>query len=108
MCLLDYQDFMNLFEKAKKIEKEEPELAFGIYAKLVKESDALIKECYIGDKNYHVSYKIVEDDKHPLNKKAVLEYMDEDIEKIVKYSRKALNSLETTIQKKVLKESVSN
>ncbi len=101
---------MNLFEKAKKFEKEDPELAFRIYANLVEESGALIKECYIGDKNYHVSYKIMKDDKHPLNKKVVLEYRDRDIEKIVEYNRKALNSLKTKLQKNknVLKASVSN
>lgn len=101
MCLLDYKDFMNLFGKAKKFEKEEQELAFGIYANLVEESRALVKECYIGDRNYHVSYKIVNDDVHPLNKKAVLEYRDSDIEKIAEYSQKSMKKLGTEIMKEI-------
>lgn len=95
VCLLDYTDFMNLFEKVKKFEKEEPELAFGIYIKLTEEALELIKKCYIGDTRYRAKYKTVPDG--PGNYKSLLDYRVEYVEAIAALSEHALGNLEKTL-----------
>lgn len=95
---MDYSDFEDLYEKASAVEEEEPELAFAIHSLLIEEYVNLVKECYIGDRDYGVKYKIVSDG--PGNYRSLLDYREKWVEAIAALSNHALGNLETIIAEK--------
>ncbi|RKZ26885.1 hypothetical protein DRQ26_03820 [bacterium] len=91
---MEYQNFLKLFLEAEKLRNKNPERAVDIYRSLVEDSLELIKSCYIGDKNYHANYKLVDEG---VDKKIILDYKEEWIEAISALSNYALERLEKKI-----------
>jgi|GEM_PF-2060229 len=88
---MEYAEFMELFLEAERLEKEKPEKAMKIYKAVTESYVDLVKKCYIGDKDYGVKYRIVEDG---LEKKCILDYRREQVEAIAALSNYALEDLE--------------
>ena len=85
---MEYFEFKKTFEEAQGRDKE---IAAGMYEKIIDRYIDLIKECYLGDKNYHVKYKLVDNGK--VDRKVVVDFREEYVEAIAALSKYEIDKL---------------
>ena len=86
---MEYSDLKSLFEEAQKV--EDNKTAAEMYEKIIDSYIDLIKKCYLGDKNYHVKYKLV--DRGKVDREVVVDFREEYVEAIVALSKYEIDKL---------------